>query len=330
MANSEPALSNSAYPELLDLFCRKASFGPGEVLRRQGHHYRDMYLITQGVIDVHLKPDDDQSNKIALGPGSPIGEIGFLRGCRATATVVARTAASALVIDDGTLWQLEEKDQKLAVQFCKFLANVSEVRESYNANILSFSQDAKTRSTGSVLLCRNETMLREAMKLRYTVYCEELGRQSPYADHDKKIIKDKLDEFGHTFIAVENGETVATLRTNFAKEGSLGMFEELYGMTASKNHPERTAVCTKFVVKQSNRGSFAFLHLMSTLLQYVMRNDIQECYIDCIPSLTRFYEKFGFKQAGDRFFHYENGPSDPMMLDLAQHGKTLAAWQSPV
>ena len=51
------------------------------------------------------------------------------------------------------------------------------------------------------------------------VYCEELGRSSPYADHDRKVIRDNLDDFGHTFIAVDDGKTIGTLRANLAASG---------------------------------------------------------------------------------------------------------------
>lgn len=174
-----------------------------------------------------------------------------------------------------------------------------------------------------ILLCRDHAMLKNAQQLRYEVYCLELGRQSPHADHDKKIITDDLDEFGHTFIAIEGDETIGTLRTNFAKEGALGAFDDLYGMNASKHHPGRTAICTKFIVTKSRRGSLAFLKLIIAWLQFVTRNGVLECYIDCTPNLVPFYERFEFKVAGDPFFHCENGLSIPMMLDLARHGHSL-------
>jgi CRP-like cAMP-binding protein len=91
----------AAFAPRLDRFCNKANFRAGDVIRRKGKFYKDMYLIVGGLLDVHLEVD--RAPVIEVGPGSPIGEIGYLRGCRATGTVVARTDASAIVIDDGTL-----------------------------------------------------------------------------------------------------------------------------------------------------------------------------------------------------------------------------------
>jgi predicted GNAT family N-acyltransferase len=174
-----------------------------------------------------------------------------------------------------------------------------------------------------VALCRDAAMLKSAQRLRYEVYCTEFGRRSPYADHKRKLITDPLDRFGHTFIAIEDGETIGTLRTNFSSEGPLGVLEEHYGMRASRHHPARTAICTKFIVKSSKRGSLVFFKLLAAWLEYVTHQGIAECYIDCTPNLVRFYERCEFKVCGAPFLHDENGLSFPMMVDLSRHGKAL-------
>ena len=38
------------------------------------------------------------------------------------------------------------------------------------------------------------------------------------------------------------------------------------------------------------------------------------------PALLPYYKALGFKIAGQKFFHPENGPSHPMRLDLVKHG----------
>ena len=156
-----------------------------------------------------------------------------------------------IVIDDGTLQKIQQCDHKLAVDFCKFLSSISEERLGDSASIASASRDGDIGPQIDVLLCRDDAMLHEAMKLRYSVYCEELGRSSIYADHDRGLIRDQLDDFGHTFIAIVNRETIGTLRANLSREGALGIFADLYGMNSSRNHPDGTAICTKFAIKKS-------------------------------------------------------------------------------
>jgi hypothetical protein len=156
------------------------------------------------------------------------------------------------------------------------------------------------------------------------VYCEELKRQSPYADHEARTISDPLDEFGHTFLALEEGQTIGTLRGNLPAEGSVGIYEELYGMRNSPHHPKATSVCTKFIVRKSKRGGPAAMKLISAIVRFGLHHGVRECYIDCVPMLLPYYRALGFKVAGRKFFHRENGPSVPMVLDVARHGRRLS------
>ena len=295
--------------------CATRQFVAGDELRRKDQHYTDMYLIVDGQVDVRLSPGADP---IRVGPGFPVGEIGFLKGCRATATAVAREPTTALVLDDDTLWRIEREDPMLAVFLLRALAATAESRISLNAD-LEAGQGAGSESNLEILLCRTDELLEDAMRLRYRVYCVELGRSSPYADHERKMIRDNLDDFGHTFIAVDEGTTIGTLRVNLATQGPLGHLEEIYGMTASSSHPDHTAICTMFIVEKTNRDRPAALDLIGAMASYVSKAGARECFIDSIPAQIPFYERIGFVPSGERFFHYQNGPSVPMVMDLARY-----------
>jgi CRP-like cAMP-binding protein/predicted GNAT family N-acyltransferase len=310
--------------ELLRSICRQVRFEPGDVLRQKGQHYRDMYVITDGCVDVDPEPSQGRASLVVAGIGAPIGEIAFLRGSPATATVTARTATAALVIGDPTLARLEREQPALTARWLRHLARTAEERTNYN---LTWAAATRTRAKPQAIevhLCRSKEMLERAKRLRYEVYCEELGRQSPYADHDKKVVTDHLDDTGHVFIAVEAGETIGTLRGNASADTELGAMEELYGMRRSPHHPEATSICTKFIVRKSKRGGAAGRKLIAAMVRYGIRNRIKECYIDCIPALLPYYKALGFKIAGQKFFHPENGPSHPMALDLVKHGRALS------
>lgn len=309
--------------EELSGVCNEQTFAPGDVLRKKGQHYRNLYLITRGECSVELKPGKDRSKTLTCGRGQPIGEIGFLRGTPASADVTARDTVHALVIDDETLEQLEARHPDLVVRLLQKLGAIAEDRTSYDLTLPDSKNFDDKQTNVEVLLCRNSEMLLEAQKLRYEVYCTELGRQSPSADHDKKIIADAMDESGLCFIAVKDGETVGTIRSNFAKDGSLGMLERLYGMKKSPHHPEYTAITTKFIVKRALRGSPTAMQLVAHLTQYGMRQGMKECYIDCIPKLIHYYRAMGFRPAEEIFLHPENGPSLPMQLDLLKYGNEL-------
>lgn len=294
-------------------------FEPDEALRLTGRHYRDMYLITAGEVEVRR----DIGRGFAIGPGSPIGEIGFLRSCPATATVIAKTAVDALVVDDATLARLEGERPVLAAQLLQVLANIAEERTSHNLTFAAASSSYAKAPRIVVSLCRDRDVRESAMRLRYEVYCDELGRQSPFADHERRILTDALDDRGDIFIATEAGEVIGTLRLNLCREGSLDGYEELYGMRASPHHPKATAICTKFVVKKSKRRGPAALKLVAAVARHCARSNLRECYIDCIPSLLPYYKAMGFKLTGPKFFHRENGPSYPMKIDVVKYADLI-------
>jgi predicted GNAT family N-acyltransferase len=310
-------------PEPLRAYCREAQFPPGAVLRTKGLLFIDMYLLTDGEVEVSVVERNGQANASARR-GAPIGEIGFLTGVPATATVTAKTAARALYIDDPTWREIERSEPALAVELYRQLADVAEGRQSYNLRFLATGEAAQPDGAGKVLLCRTPEQLLEAQRIRYEVYCEELGRTSPFADAEKRVIADDLDEAGHVLLGLDDDVPIATLRMNMARAGSLGLLEELYGMAQSPHHPQATAIVTKFIVRKSHRVGQVSFRLMTTALEMAQRYAIRECFMDCIPELQPFFASLGFTQSAPAFLHRENGRSIPLVLDIEQHAKKVA------
>ncbi|PLX35511.1 MAG: hypothetical protein C0605_09730 [Hyphomicrobiales bacterium] len=306
-------------------FCPEVQFAEGHVLRRKGVHYADMYILLEGEASVDVEPDTHQMPPIRVVEGDMVGEIGFLRGVAATATVIALTPLRALVVDDATLRRIEKEAPDLAVAFHRDLVHTADDRTAFNLAYGSeFPHSAEAKEI-EVLLCRNEEMLRSAQALRYEVYCRELGRDSPNADHEMGIIRDELDAFSHTLIAVCDEEVVGTLRAAFTKDGPLGIIESLYCMQDSEMHPHATGISNKFIVKRSERGGPAAIKLVAGLARFARRHDIRECYMDCVPQLLHYYRALGFKVAGPEFMHAENGPSIPLKIDLLRYNDRLCA-----
>lgn len=310
------SVSGRDLPNRLQAYCSAVTFEPGAVMRLKGQHYPSMYLVTSGQVEVDLGIENGKLRPPSGPSGLAIGEIGFLRGLPATATVRALSDVTALEINDEALSRLERTEPEVAVALLRLLAEAVEERVSQNIEINEKSRTPAKEQSIRVVLCRNAAMLEDAQKLRYQVYCEELGRTSPNAVHEKKIIADDLDLFGHTFLAVENGKAIGTLRANLPAEGPIGILEALYNMGASEFHPERTVVCTKFVIRSDRRTSTAGIKLVAAFVRYSVQNKVRECYIDCIPSLRAYYMAIGFRSAGEKFLHRENGPSYPMKIDL--------------
>lgn len=308
----------------LQPFFPKVRFNAGDVLREKGQHYTDAYLLVDGRVSVDRKAKRLPEFLIE-DSGCPIGEISFLRGVSATATVIAKTTSSALVLNASTLDQLAKHEPALAAQLLRQLATVADERMSGDNLVLHSTTRAFTADPDiKILLCQNPEMLEKAQRLRYKVYCEELHRQSPHADHQKRSISDDLDEVGHTFVAVKNGEIIGTGRVNLSAEGSLGLYQELYGMAESKHHPHGTAVITKFIVRKSHRGGPTSIKLIAAFARFTVRNSIKEVFIDSVPALLPYYKAIGFRHGKQAFVHEENGLSYPLVLDLVRHGARLS------
>jgi len=309
-------VSREDLPERLQVRCESVNFAPGDKLRQKGQHYSTMYLVTSGRVEIDLGKGKDKLEPPVGPAGLAVGEIGFLRGLPATATVTALSDVTALKLDDAILTRLEVEAPEVAVALLRFLGETAEERTSQNIQIAATSPSPEKEQSIRVLLCRNKDMLTDAQRLRYRVYCEELGRSSPHAHHDRKVLADDLDQFGHSFIAVENERPIGTLRANRPSEGAVGILESLYNMTSSEFHPAKTIVCTKFVILNEKRTSSAGIKLVAAFARFSVQHNVRECYIDCIPSLRPYYMAIGFRTAGEKFLHRENGPSYPLKIDL--------------
>jgi predicted GNAT family N-acyltransferase len=247
-----------------------------------------------------------------------------LRGYSATATVTAKTVTSALSINGSTLARLGSEQPALTAQLLRQLATFADERMSDNLVLDPAATGFSPGPDIRVLLCQSGQTLERAQRLRYTVYCEELKRLSPHADPHKKIIVDDLDKAGHTFIAEKEGEAIGTGRVNLCSEGSVGIYEELYGMKSSAYHPQGTAVITKFIVSKAHRGGSASIKLIAAFVRFGVRNSVKEAFIDSVPALLPYYKAIGFSPGSEPFLHQENGLSHPLVLDVVKHGKRLS------
>jgi voltage-gated potassium channel len=82
----------------------------GEAIVREGDPAHSMYFIAAGKVEVALKKRDH----ILLGPGQFFGEVAVLRRVRRSATAIALTRASLLVLDAQDLHALMQRDPRIA------------------------------------------------------------------------------------------------------------------------------------------------------------------------------------------------------------------------
>jgi CRP-like cAMP-binding protein len=157
--NSKPEVPID--PELIAEFCDEVTFAPGEALKRKGDHSQDMFLLTDGEVEIALETPGKPTQILTRQRGSPIGENSFLTGVTVTANVTARARTKALRIDDKILQRIEHERPELAADLYRQFAEVSEGRQSYN--LLFFAQEEgsgkKKEPKIDIKICRTPEML---------------------------------------------------------------------------------------------------------------------------------------------------------------------------
>jgi len=81
----------------------------GEVIVREGDPAHSMYFIAAGEVEVALKTE-----RVRLGVGQFFGEVAVLRRARRSATAIALTRTSLLVLDAQNLHALMQRDPRIA------------------------------------------------------------------------------------------------------------------------------------------------------------------------------------------------------------------------
>ncbi len=165
-------------------------------------------------------------------------------------------------------------------------------------------------------------------RFRYQIYCEEMGRVQHYADHAAKTIREPLDERAYIMAAYDDGELVATLRSNFAWQCDLGYYPELYNMAAiAPDYPRHVSMGTKFMMLPRYRRSTLAVRIMMAAFKRGLEEDIRFDFLDCNPHLEPFFKGMGYRPACDRVNHAEYGEVQPLYLAFgdAEHLRAVGS-----
>jgi len=155
-------------------------------------------------------------------------------------------------------------------------------------------------------------------RLRYDVYVTELGYSQRHADHVRRRIVEPMDNGASLLGAFDGSVLVGTLRTNYAKNSSLGIYEDLFDLRRAKHfHPAQTSITTKFIVAREHRGTHLAIRLATETYKLGRSHGIEFNFIDCKPTLAPFFEFLGYRSIGAPLRHPEYGEVLPMVLPTA-------------
>lgn len=125
--------------------------------------------------------------------------------------------------------------------------------------------------------------LEQAFTIRRQVFCIE-------QNVSEEIEMDEYDEIANHIIAIINNIPVGTARWRYTKEG---------------------AKMERFAVLNEHRGKGVGEELVKYVLNELKENEF--VYLNAQETVIEFYEKFGFKTVGHRFYE-ANIPHKKMVL----------------
>lgn len=116
---------------------------------REDEHPDSIFFVLEGLLGVHLSSLEEQ-RITQIGPGAIVGEISFLRGTPATATVTAIENSLLLAVSRNALQKRIDTDDKFAANFFRALAFETTHRLQKSVNTVSklYSDKAETEAVG--------------------------------------------------------------------------------------------------------------------------------------------------------------------------------------
>ncbi len=110
---------------------------PGTTIVQEGIHPNAIFVVTRGRFDVAVETLADQP-LARLGAGELIGEISFLEGSPASATIVANEESAVLVVDNQLLNERIRADTAFAARIYRAFALIAERRLRSRVDHLAF------------------------------------------------------------------------------------------------------------------------------------------------------------------------------------------------
>lgn len=294
------------------------SFTDGEVLRQKGAFAPDLWLITSGQVDCVLS--EESAVHFSVGPGAIVGEIGFLTGQAATATLRALGPVDALSLDSSALQRLKRNAPTVAADILRHLAALLQERALQNEGLVDV--EGSSDSLGiAVVRCSTLDQKRTAQRIRYDIHCLENGLSSAFADDEEGIITDDLDRTGTSFIAFTGVQAIAMMRVN-SSEACGAVLQEFHGGIGTGRLVENAVVITATALQDGYRADALYGQFFNAIATFSQAYGAGAILASCPPDQEVHYKAHGFKRTGPTAPLPEVGRCIPMVLVSASSTPT--------
>ena len=161
----------------------------------------------------------------------------------------------------------------------------------------------------------------QIFRFRYRVYVEELAMTTE-ADHERKWLRDDLDEGSVSYAVMDEGEVRGSLRVTYLEDlPDPTKLVEKFRMEAAVEAFGYAAICTtsRFILDQKLRHGRIIYRLMQSALIDLQERGGRLNFGDCSPHLLPFYEHLGYRRYTAGFNDTNYGFKLPILMLLGDH-----------
>jgi len=161
---------------------------------------------------------------------------------------------------------------------------------------------------------------REAIyRFRYQVYVEELKRDYPDADHERRWLRDDDDDrdYAVNLYMGPVDQIVGTVRLLVWPAGEVPKhYFEMFSMDIFPGIEElNTAETGRLMIRPTVRGKNVFPSLMGAMYDELVARESQLCFLYCVPGLVKHYRRtLGTRPYNGRLIQAGSSVGIPMVM----------------
>ena len=125
---------------LSDLFQESRTYRPGQIITKEGEKDRDLYVLSEGTLEVSVKGDDGDVVVSEIYPPEIIGEISFLNGSPRTATIRAKTDAKVYIL---SYYKVEQEMAEIPPWFKLILRTLTQRMQACSQRMKEMEEELK-------------------------------------------------------------------------------------------------------------------------------------------------------------------------------------------
>jgi CRP-like cAMP-binding protein len=169
---------------------------------------------------------------------------------------------------------------------------------------------------------RTASERRAIYEFRYRIYAEEMGLDTPEADHDARTLTDPLDDAAVSYALLDDGVVVGSLRVLFLDDvPDPAPLIQKFQMQPALAELGSGAICTtsRFMLDPSRRHGRAILQLMERVYADAVSRGARLNFGDCSPHLVPFYEHLGYRRYARSYNDTAYGFKVPILMLARDH-----------